>query len=232
MKRLMMLATLAASVTGCVANQGDAPVRFLGARALESQSGACGLADFQLAQGSLDVSGGGSYLLGVNVETNTGTRTIIINNEVFSGEGLSDVNLQEVVLTYQSQPVLALPEDRIPFYAVFRPGTTGDESFALMYAIGPNALKVLRDPAVLPVGAPPVTLLATVKAVGKFSGGMPVETNAITFPIIVRNSGYNPETNTCPVAGQSPVGYAGPCGQVGQDTGAICRVPPPASTTP
>ena len=233
MKRLMVLATLAASVTGCVANQGDAPVRFLGVRSLESQSGGCSLGDFQLAQGSLDVSGGGTYLIGVNIETNTIPRPIIINNETFSSGGLNDINLQEVVLTYQSEPSLPLPaEDRIPFYAVFRPGTTGEDSYALMYAIGPNALAVLSDPASLPVGGPPVTVMATIKAVGLFSGGMPVETNSITFPIIVRNSGYNPTNNTCPVAGQQPVGREGPCGQVGQDTGAICRVPPPPSTTP
>jgi hypothetical protein len=233
MKRLMVLATLAASVTGCVANQGDAPVRFLGVRSLKSESGGCALGDFQLAQGSLDVSGGGTYLMGVNIETNTGARPIVINNETFSSGGLNDINLQEVVLTYQSQPSLSLPaEDRIPFYAVFRPGTTGDESYALMYAIGPKALAVLRDPAALPVGGQPVTLLTTIKAVGRFSGGMPVETNEITFPIIVRNSGYNPENNTCPVSGQVPLGLEGPCGQAGQDTGAICRVPPPPSTTP
>ncbi len=225
MKRWMVLATLAASVTGCVANQGDAPVRFLGARVLKSEAAGCGLGELQLAQGTLDVSGGGSYLLGVNVETNNISQPIVINGEVFSGPGLSDINMREMVLTYQSQPSLTLPtEERIPFYAVFRPGTTGTGSFALLYAIGPKALEALQ--ASVAVGET-VTVLATLKAVGQFSGGAPVETNKITFPIIVYNSGFNPQTGTCPVAGQQPVGYWGPCNQVGQDTGAICSAPPP-----
>jgi hypothetical protein len=229
MKRLMVLATLAASVTGCVANQGDAPVRFLGARALKSESGGCGLADLQLAQGSLDISGGGSYLLGVNVETNNISQPIVINGETFSGPGLSDINMREVVLTYQSQPSITLPmEERIPYYAVFRPGTSSTGSFALMYAIGPKALEALR--ASVGVGET-VTVLSTIKAVGQFSGGAPVETNKITFPIVVYNSGFNPQNPTmlCPVTGQQPVGYWGPCNQVGQDTGPICAVPPPVS---
>jgi hypothetical protein len=230
MKRLLVLATLAVSVTGCVANQGDAPVRFLGVRSLKSESGGCSLGDLQLGQGSLDVSGGGTYLLGVNVETNNTQQSIIVGGEEFAGPGLSDINLREVVLTYQSEPSLTFPvEERLPFYAVLRPGTSGEGSFALLYAIGPEALAVLQQSVAV---GQTVTLLTTIKGVGLFSGGAPVETNKITFPIIVRNSGFNPLNNTCPAAGQTPLGYEGPCGQVGQDTGAICRVPPPTTPGP
>jgi hypothetical protein len=228
MKRLLVLTTLVASATGCVPDQGDAPVRFLAARALESGASGCTLAEAQLGQGSLDVSGGDTYLLGLNVETNTSQRPIIINSETFSGPGLSDFNLREAVLTYQSEPSLPLPsEERIPLYGVFRPGSGGDNSFALLHALGPQAIEVLRSS--VPVGGS-VTVLSTLKAVGKFSGGAAVETNEITFPIVVYNSGFNPETFSCPLAGQTPVGYEGPCGQVGQDRGRICRVPPPPTT--
>lgn len=225
MKRLLVLATLAASVTGCVADQGDAPVRLLGVRSLSGTAAQCTLGDTQQAQGSLDISGGGTYVMGVNVETINAAQPVVVNGETFSGPGLGDVNLRELVLTYESEPSLSLPaEERIPYYAVFRPQTAGADSFALLYAIGPEALAELQRS--VPVGTT-VTLLSTVKAVGKFSGGATVETNEITYPIIVRNSGYNRATNTCPVAGQQPVGLLGPCDQPGQDTGLICRVPTP-----
>ena len=45
MKRLLMLATLAASVTGCVADQGDAPVRFLEVRTLSGTASECTLGE-------------------------------------------------------------------------------------------------------------------------------------------------------------------------------------------
>ena len=223
MKQWMVLAALAASSTACVANQGDAPVRLLAARSLRSEGGACAVGDRQLLAGSLDVSGGSSYLLGLSLEANLVQQNITIGGNQYSGPGLSDVTLSEVVVTYESQPRVALPrEERIPVYALIRPGTSAN-SFLLLYGIGPKALTVLRDAV---SSDQPVTVLSTIKAVGQMSSGHNVETNEITFPITVINSGYDPAGRKCSdtTLSVSPTAM-GACNQLGQDTGPIC-VPP------
>jgi hypothetical protein len=223
MKRLMMIAALAASSVGCVANQGDAPIRFLGTRELTSGSDSCSLGDRQRTSGQLDISSGNSYLLGLSVETNTVEQETRVNGIPVSGSGLSDITLTEVILTYDSEPSLSLPkEERLPYYAVFRPESSGD-SFALFYVIGPKALEVLGDNV---AEGDTVTVFATIKARGRMSGGQIVETNEITFPINVISSGFDPESGTC--GDGVPVTLPGPCGNYGQDMGRICR---PASTT-
>jgi hypothetical protein len=227
MKRLMMIAALAASLVGCVANQGDAPIRFLGTRELTSGSDSCGLGDRQLTSGRLDISSGNSYLLGLSVETNTVEQETSVNGIPVGGAGLSDITLTEIVLSYDSEPSLALPkEESIPYYAVFRPETSGD-SFALFYVLGPKALTVLQESVTSDAAA---SVLVTVKGRGRMSGGQVVETNEITFPITVSSSDYQPATGTCANPSLAPVKVPGPCGNYGQDMGPICRLP--TTTTP
>jgi hypothetical protein len=76
----------------------------------------------------------------------------------------------------------------------------------------------------------PVTVLATLSASGILSSGQKVETNQITFPITVINSGYDPATDACLDATLVPARTGGTCGNVAQDNGAICRRP--STTTP
>jgi hypothetical protein len=213
LKQWMMVAVLAASSVACVANQGDAPIRLLGARTLTTEDTGCTAGDRQLLSGSLDVSGGASYLLALNLESQLRESTNVLN----------DVTLTEVVLSYESQPRLSLPnEERIPIYAVIRPGTSEDSSI-LLDALGPKALTVLRD-AVATDQA--VTVLSTIQAKGHLGGGQSVETNEISFPITVINSGFDPASGKCLDASQTVSPTAeGPCGQLGQDTGPICGAP-------
>jgi hypothetical protein len=218
MKRLMMIAALVASSVGCVANQGDSPIRFLGTRELTTGSDSCSLGDRQRTSGQLDISSGNSYLLGLSVETNTVQQETRVNGIPVSGPGLSDITLTEVILTYDSETNLPLPkEERLPYYAVFRPQSSGD-SFVLFYILGPKALTVLQDNV-----EDPVTVFATVKARGRMSGGQIIETNEITFPINVFSSGFDAEAGACFDTALSPVTIQGPCGNYGQDMGAICR---------
>ncbi len=218
MKRVMAIAALALAPLGCVANQGDAPVRFLSARALEFQEGqGCTASEeFFINEGSLDISGGQSYLLALSVETNTFQQPITIGQEPFSGEGLGDITLNEIVYSYEFQPLLGsgtvsltLPadeEDRIAYYGVFRPETDPEESFTFVRGLGPQALAALRTAITPGTG---VTVLSTIKGRGRLSGGQTVESNEFTFPITVYASGLT----YCPV-GQIP---AGTCGIPGQD---------------
>jgi hypothetical protein len=227
MKRLMMIAALAASAVGCVANQGDAPIRFLGTRELTAGSDSCSLGDRQQTSGQLDISAGNSYLLGMSIETNTVQQETRVNGVPVTGSGLSDITLSEIILNYDSEPSLPLPkEERLPYYAVFRPQSSGD-SFALFYILGPKALTVLQDSV---SSDEPVTVFVTVKGRGRMSGGQVVETNEITFPVVVGSSDFDPSTGTCLDASLAPVTIEGPCGNYGQDMGNICR--PKPTTTP
>ncbi len=227
MKRLMMIAALAASSVGCVANQGDAPIRFLGTRELTTGSDSCSLGDRQRTAGQLDISSGNSYLLGLSIETNTVQQETRVNGIPVAGQGLSDITLSEIILAYDSEPTLPLPkEERLPYYAVFRPQSSGD-SFAIFSILGPKALAVLQESV---SSDAPVTVFATLKGRGRMSGGQVIETNEITFPINVGSSDYDPTSATCLDTTLVPTTTQGPCGNYGQDMGPICR--PKTTTTP
>jgi len=220
MKRWMMLAALAASSVGCVAAQGDAPVRLLDARALTTGTGgACGIGTTQLPAGVLDISAGNSYLLGLRVETNTGVPTTSIQGRVLGGGGMNDFVLQEVVLSYEATGIAMPAEERIPIYGVFRPATPAEAgSYAILYALGPKAIEVLSESVGLDEE---VTVMSTLKLVGRFSSGQTRQTNEVTYPITVIRSAN--EDGTCP-APKVPATSAWPCDNVGQD-GAVCRRP-------
>ncbi len=221
MKRWIMLAALAASSVGCVAGQGDAPVRFVDVRTLSGTGGTCALGSTQQASGLLDISAGNSYLLGLRVETTTAVPGNVINGRGLGGSGLNDFLFQEVVLSYQSQPSLPLPkEERIPVYGVFRPSTPAESgSFAVLYVLGPKALEVLADS----VSDEEVTVLVTLKVAGRYSSGQTAETNEVTYPITVFSSGYSVDDNSCP-APRVPSTTGWPCDNEGQDN-AVCRAP-------
>jgi hypothetical protein len=226
MKRLMAIAAalaLAAPLGGCVANQGDAPIRFLWVRALEFQEGVgcVGSEERIITEGVLDIAGGFNFPMPVSVETNTFQQPITIGQEPFSGEGLGDITLNEVVYSYQFQPVigsapvsLTLPADeadRVAYYGVFRPETDPDESYTFIGALGPGALDALYR-SITPGMA--VTVLSTIKARGRLSGGQPVESNEFTFPVTVVNSGFS----TC-AEGEVPSGI---CGLTGVGGTIVC----------
>ncbi len=233
MKRLMLVAALAASSSACVANQGDAPIRFLQAAPLKTESGGCSVTTggSQVPQGLLDISGRGTYLVGLVVETNTAQRDLSVGGKVLSGPGLNDITLNEVVLSYEtSVRVQGLPEEEsIPIYGVFRPGTASG-SYAILPAFGSKALSALS--AAVGEGQQ-LTVVSTIKAKGRLSSGLGVETNEIQFPVNIINSGYVPGASpACPSGLEyKPAQAIGACNQLGQDVGPICR-PPSTTTTP
>lgn len=226
MKQLMVMAVLAVAPMGCVANQGDASVRFLNTRALESGDGCSASAEAFVSRGRLDVSGGQNYLIAPSVETNTVNQPIIIDQETQSDTGLGDITLTELIYSYQvsSGEGISLPADevdRVPIYAVFRPETDPDESYLFMHAFGPEAFKRLT-PDAIGVGKE-VIVLSTIKARGYMSGGQTVESNEFTFPVTVSNSGYERDNTVdpCPLV-PTNTATPGTCGIFGQDID-ICR---------
>lgn len=219
MKRLILSSVLAASSLACVSAQGDAPVHFLGTQKLDATCAASGTA--QSLQGLLDISGGASsYVMGVNVESNVVNQQITIGASIFTNQGHADFTMTEEVITYSaSEPVAGLPkEEHVPLYGVFRPSAGGTGTFMTLYALGTEAVTALKG-TVTP-GHAAVTVLATVKGVGKLSSGATVETNEITFPVIVINSGYTSSAKCGSLT--SHFGDPWPCGNVGQDS-PICQ---------
>lgn len=213
MKRLMAIVALALAPLGCVANQGDAPIRFVWARALEREAGVgCkGSGDRVISRGSLDLAGGNNYLLALSVETNVVQRPVSVGQVVYSGEGLGDITLTEIIYSYEviGDVTVDLPadeEDRVPVYSVFRPQTSPDESYIFVRGFGPQAFEALNAPTLNLTS--PVTVLSTIKGRGRLSGGQVVETNEITFPIAVSRTSVPPCTGdqvlsgTCGIAGQ------------------------------
>lgn len=203
MKRLMTIAALALGQAACVANQGDAPFRFLDARALTVEADACVPSDeLVIGSGSLDLSGAESvariagvatapnYLLAMSVETNNSSQPITINQEPFSGPGLSDITVNEFVYSYEFVPsaggaaanLIDTQEESTAVYRVLRPGTNPDQSYMFINAFGPKGSAALA-------GKGAGTVFTTIKARGRLSSGQVVESNKFTFPITVYTSG-------------------------------------------
>ncbi|WPB79441.1 hypothetical protein KYC5002_09820 [Archangium violaceum] len=216
MKRLMTIAALALGQAACVANQGDAPFRFLDARALTFEAGVgCVPSDeLVIGSGSLDLSGGSpNYLLAMSVETNNSSQPITINQEQFSGPGLSDITVNEFVYSYEFVPsaggaaanLIDTQEESTAVYRVLRPGTNADQSYVFMNAFGPKGAVALTGKN--------GTVFTTIKARGRLSSGQVVESNKFTFPIRVYSSG----------ASYSCAGTQVPAGTcvVGQDVAVI-----------
>ncbi|HSP77046.1 MAG TPA: hypothetical protein VLQ93_00855, partial [Myxococcaceae bacterium] len=180
--------------------------------------GGCAAGDFVISGGELDISGGRSYVLGLNVESNAVDPSIIVGGENFGSDGLNDIILKEIVLSYEAQPAQTLPtEERIPIYRLLRAGTS-DESTLLINALGPLAQQQLMG-SVLP--GQTVTVFVTIKARGELGNKAPVESNEMVFPIVVSNSGYDASSRTCASGTLTDVNH--PCGYLGQDHGPICR---------
>jgi hypothetical protein len=219
MKRAMLMAALLLAQVSCVGG-GDSAVRLLHARVLKEEAGACSLSEVSITQGTLDVSGGRNYLLGINIESNLADPTLAVGNVDFNSRGHNDVILNELVLSYRTEPSVALPqEESIPVYLLLR-AESNEQSFLVFPAIGPQAFAQLRGAVGL---GQQVTLIITVKARGEMGGKQgTVETNAMSFPIVLLNSGFDSFTGTCPSGGQPVPGEI--CRPQGQDAGHICPI--------
>ncbi|WP_143177944.1 hypothetical protein [Cystobacter ferrugineus] len=221
MKRLMMVAALAVAQSGCVSGQGDAPVLFTNALVLTGSPGqACDVETSQfISQGSLDVSGGGNYVLAMGVRSTVPIGRSVIIGDVPVGVGGESITLTEFVYSYEASPDLGLPEEEIvATYSVIPAGTGGD-SYVFVTAFGPQAIEKLRTGA---PGSPGVSVISHVRARGRLGSSSNVESNEFSFPVKVYASGISVPCPTGFVVG----GICNP----GQD-GPVC-VPDESTTTP
>ncbi len=222
MKKLLVVPLLAALSLSCTSE--TASIQLLGAIGFpfgpEAVDTCAPEGEIQQLGGSLDVAplGAGAYTIAFNFRSTLAEIPVdTVGGNPVTGPGANDFILQEVRLSYSSEPALNIPEERMPLYGVF-PAGAGDDSFIGLNLVGPAALAALRGQA-LPASG--LTLIVTLQLAGELGSGRDVESNEATFPITVFNSGLT----ACP-AGEVVL-PSGPCNsRGGQDGAPICGVPP------
>jgi hypothetical protein len=226
MKRLLKTLFVAAPLLGigCVPN--DSSIHILNAFPYQSASnnGACTAMTVGIPGGSLDLSGNTDYILQWTVESTMQILTTNITNETpFQGPQRNDWIAKEVVYSYTTVPALNPPlaDETYPYsWRIAAGAATG--SFIGMHMIGPTATGQLIT-AVRPGTG--LQLVVTFYIRGQLASGQKVDTNKVSYPIYVYNTGFP----GCPGDRRVP---SGPCGYVGGQDGSLvgcCRsfTPPP-----
>ncbi len=220
MKRLLMVSALLLT-QACVYQGGDAGVRLLGVKPMEGET--CTVGEQDILTGTLDVSGGRYFLVGLSYESvlvdpaplEVGDRTVPTVSR--------DIIFKELVYTYQAEGVTMPAEEVFPIYLVIRPTETEDGTVQRVPLLTESARKALST---LPVSltAPAAKVFVSMQLRGNMTSGSAISTNTITFPLTVYNTGFAPDTGTCAAGGTAapPASFA--CGEPGQG-GPICRGP-------
>jgi hypothetical protein len=199
MKRLWIIAILAASASACV--EGNNAVQLL--NAAPPDPSACTPAAVSLLSGKLNFNAGSSYGITFGLFSP-------IELQGDSTQSPAAFYAEELIYNYESKnPKVTFTEERLPIYFVVNVGADPDESYLLLDLIGAEARKKLES--AVPTAPDFMTLLATVKVKGKLPSGKTVETNEVTFPIEITRA------RAC-AAGTVPVtDSATPCAYPGQD---------------
>lgn len=172
MKRLLLIAALAAGAVSCV--EGNRAVQILEARQI---SGTCERT-VALINGSLNYDLSNVYLASFTLFSPIEQSSDDPNRLDFFGK--------ELVLNYESRnPSVSFTEELIPVHLVVGAGEEG--SSVLLDLIGDKARTKLEG------SVPPfpdfMTLLVSLKIRGELSSGNGVETNEVTFPIQITRAG-------------------------------------------
>jgi len=212
-------------VVGCVPNESS--IHLLNAFPYQNAqvNGACQAATVGITAGTLDISGTSSYLLQFQMESTFQQLSNGISGEpAFQGPSRNDWIATEILYSYSSVPALspALADELLPIY--FRlPAGASSTSFIGIDMITATAAQRLASTVRL---GDVVTLNITIQLRGELASGQKVNTNKVTYPIEVFNSGFQ----GC-AAGDRRV-LSGPCGSPGGQDGSLvgcCRqfTPPP-----
>jgi len=203
MKRLLLIAALAAGAVSCV--EGNRAVQILQA----NQMGADCAAGDALLNGTLNYDISNVYLA---------------NFTIFSPVQAQDDNRldffgKEIVLNYESRtPSVSFSEEAIPVHLVVAAGET--DSSVVINLIGDKARAKLEG--AVPSAPDAMTLLVSLRIRGELSSGNAVETNEVTFPITISRAG-----SLC-AAGKVLTPEDGPCANPGQNGQKYTCEDPPA----
>ena len=214
-----LLALLLLGAISCV--PGSSPIRITGTFSAVDDMGACTL-DNDIGQtlGRLDASGGGDYLIVLQVESELNAGAQITNHRglALTGTGKHIFVVDGLFLTYRStNPVITFEQEVIPISSSFDPET--NDNRLGVDIIGDKAATRLRDMLTDPMQV--TQLFVNVQLRGHLESGETVQSNTLTYPIEVRTSNA-----ACPEPGN--VTRTGPCGvRGGQDgtTFSCCTGP-------
>ncbi len=207
--------------TSCV--PGESPIRILGFFSVDTGMGGaeCMLTnDVGQTRGRLDASGGGDYVVVMQVASDVTSQPVLQNARGLdlTGPGSRNFVATEIFLTYRSvNPSITFDAETIPIVATIAPATSDNRIAADI--IGDKAATKLRDM----LSDPTITTILTVNVQlrGRLESGETIHSNTLSFPIEV-----TPSNAPCPEPGN--VARTGPCGaRGGQDgTPVICCTGP------
>jgi hypothetical protein len=194
MKRLLLVAALAASAVSCV--EGNRAVQLLEATQVAVN---CEAGD-PVLNGSLNFDVSTNYVAGFTLFSPV-TEQDSSNRLDFFG--------REIVLNYESRnPSTSFTEEVVPIYLVVPAGTT--EGSVAVRMIGDKARAKLEG--LVPSFPDKMTLLVSVRIRGEMSSGAAVETNEAVFPIQLTRGG-----SKCTAGQRAVPSEAGACANPGQD---------------
>jgi hypothetical protein len=209
----------------------DSSIHILNAFPLNSTGGTqgCTASAVGITRGSLDISATSAYILQFAMESTFEIINTYGTNDVIQGPQRNDFIGENILFNYSATPPVAgLPAtDQVPInYRLPAGATTG--SFLREYLITANAYQALRSS----VGrGQVVTVNVTLQVRGALASGQKVNSNKVTFPIQVYNSGFS---GIC-AAGDVRI-PSGPCATPGGQDGSIvgcCRdIRPPPTGCP
>ncbi len=167
-----------------------------------------------LLRGSLDLSLSQGYLMGFVVRSSLTDTPVVVGDSPLSGEDTDAVYLDEMEVSYDTnRSGVNLDDATVPIYNAIQ---GGEEGTLLLNLITSDALEDL-DTA---TESGEVEVLVTLRLHGKTATGSEVETNEISYPIVVYKSGF-----ACP-SPQVPEEATEPCDPRGQNGNVPACVAP------
>ncbi|MFY2561394.1 hypothetical protein ACN469_27585 [Corallococcus terminator] len=166
--------------------------------------------DVALLSGSLNLALAGDYTSGFIVTSNLADTPIVLGEAPLSDTDSTAVYLTELELSYQTEPELNIPSATVPIYGTFRGNEDGSMVLGLLTRDARNALLSATGG-----GGSVVDVLVTLRVRGHTVAGGDVETNEISYPLVVGFAEFK-----CPKMGDIHGPSLGPCDPRGQN-GAV-----------
>lgn len=223
MKQLFLVAALALGAASCADDlrpiQVGNPTPLNTDCTLESVSRYAGSLDIALAELGVPLENI-SYVLSFNISSLLESVSTSVGGSPVGDETRNNFVVDEIELSYTSQPAHTFATESIPAYLIIAAGAK--EARMNINLVTPKALQGVKE-LVDSTGAP-VTLLATFKLKGKLASGQSAESNTATFPITV----YKSQFSGCP-QGQV-LSFNGPCTSPGGQDNHPLQCQPPTAT--
>ncbi len=213
MKQLFLVAALAMGATGCANDL--RPIQIREAQPLNSE---CQPEEKALYAGSLDIAALNNgatpatfgHIMSFTVASQLEVNPVTVGGATVADEARNNFILEEIEYNFESQPATTIPPERVPAYTVIPVGSQDSRINILLTP--PNALQAMK--ALVDATGKPATLITRFRLKGKLASGTATESDEVSFPITIFNSGT---TCTAP----ETLSFTGPCGGATGVNGSI-----------